>query len=677
MKKAINNKAAFTLIELLAVIVILGIIMLIAIPSVTGYITESRKAAYVKTAQQITQAVNYKIINSIYSVDDLNTVYYFDYRIGDLEKGGFKSPFADWVQAYVIVTNSGNGNLNFYWSSVDQEGMRIDPKKQVNDLSKNDVYHSNSLTVSNTNYIGARDNVVIYHYDGSSENKFASNEMTNEEASSCFSFRKLEDSTYAITDYNQSKCGSEVRVPSSIDGKTVTLIDRNAFKGKHLTSVTLYYGITEIGYGAFQNNDISYLKLSASVRKIGEYAFYKNKITELVLPEGIQTISSYAFRSNLISNITFPKTLTTIGTYAFMDNKLTEISINSNASIGGAAFSGNQITDSSAFIYARNKDGSVDYSKIIGYAGDSTDIVIPKESHGVTLKTIADNAFLGCHLKSVVIPDTVTSIGGSAFYSNYLTSINFPDGLKTIGGSAFRNNRLTSINIPDSVTSIGSGAFRNNCVSADNSVMYAKKSDGSWDYSKIVSLTGGSNCNIRNITIPASKNGVALERIVSSAFEGSGLQSITLPDLSLTPNLTIDNGAFSNNNVPLSKAFFYRIQNGKIDYSYISSFAGSGSGTLTIPATAGPDNTPLKTISSGFTWKSYSTYIIPESVVTIQSAAFSKSAVCNQNLTKIVNKTGRAFDWYQLLGSTYSKERQPFVTGIVEHQAGNVTITDQ
>ena len=48
-----ESKKGFTLIELLAVIIILGILMIIAIPSVTKYISDSRKEAYVDTAKEI------------------------------------------------------------------------------------------------------------------------------------------------------------------------------------------------------------------------------------------------------------------------------------------------------------------------------------------------------------------------------------------------------------------------------------------------------------------------------------------------------------------------------------------------------------------------------------------------------------------------------------------------
>ena len=54
----------FILIELLAVIIILGILILIAIPSVTNYINNSRKSTYVNTVafqSEASQTQQYEI----------------------------------------------------------------------------------------------------------------------------------------------------------------------------------------------------------------------------------------------------------------------------------------------------------------------------------------------------------------------------------------------------------------------------------------------------------------------------------------------------------------------------------------------------------------------------------------------------------------------------------------
>ena len=90
------------------------------------------------------------------------------------------------------------------------------------------------------------------------------------------------------------------------------------------------------------------------------------------------------------------------------------------------------------------------------------DIVIPKFIDGVPVVEIGHDAFNHCEkIKSVFIPDSVTSIGNSAFYGcSSLSTITIPDGVTSIGDSAFNLClSLSSITIPDSVTSIGDYAF--------------------------------------------------------------------------------------------------------------------------------------------------------------------------------------------------------------------------
>ncbi len=75
--------------------------------------------------------------------------------------------------------------------------------------------------------------------------------------------------------------------------------------------------------------------------------------------------------------------------------------------------------------------------------------------------TIADSAFKDCSsLKSIIIPNSVTSIGASAFYGCDITKITIPNNVTSIGNSAFEGcSSLTSVTIGNSVTNIGNSAF--------------------------------------------------------------------------------------------------------------------------------------------------------------------------------------------------------------------------
>ena len=105
-------------------------------------------------------------------------------------------------------------------------------------------------------------------------------------------------------------------------------------------------------------------------------------------------------------------------------------------------------------------------------------LVIPSEYKGLPVTSIDNYAFYDrlhsyysysggsaeptlYSVKSIAIPDSVTSIGAHAFHGcSSLTHITIPDSVTSIGAHAFRGcSGLTYITIPDSVTSIGSHAF--------------------------------------------------------------------------------------------------------------------------------------------------------------------------------------------------------------------------
>ena len=89
-------------------------------------------------------------------------------------------------------------------------------------------------------------------------------------------------------------------------------------------------------------------------------------------------------------------------------------------------------------------------------------ITIPDSCDGYKVVGIGQSAFYNCQdIKSVTIPESVTSIESSAFgYCGNLEEVKLPGGIKTISSSTFYNcSTLKTVNLPEGLTEIGYNAF--------------------------------------------------------------------------------------------------------------------------------------------------------------------------------------------------------------------------
>ena len=160
------NKKGFTLVELLAVIVILGIIMLVAIPAVTGYITGTRKEGFLELAREVTSSISEKIANGEYVLDDNNTIYVFDWNNASMDQKP-KSPFGgEIVDAYVYVTLDDEYAPTYYFTALDENGYYIAPNRSVDDLTAKDVKSTNMTSISGTMYVENKDNMIMINANG-------------------------------------------------------------------------------------------------------------------------------------------------------------------------------------------------------------------------------------------------------------------------------------------------------------------------------------------------------------------------------------------------------------------------------------------------------------------------------------------------------------------------------
>ncbi|MGL6009577.1 MAG: type II secretion system protein, partial [Culicoidibacterales bacterium] len=70
MFKTIKNQKGITLVELLAVMVIVGIIAAISIPAIGNLIENTRKDAFIATAQNVTEAARLVVAQNSEACDD-------------------------------------------------------------------------------------------------------------------------------------------------------------------------------------------------------------------------------------------------------------------------------------------------------------------------------------------------------------------------------------------------------------------------------------------------------------------------------------------------------------------------------------------------------------------------------------------------------------------------------
>ena len=135
-------------------------------------------------------------------------------------------------------------------------------------------------------------------------------------------------------------------------------------------------------------------------------------------------------------------------------------------------------------------------------------------------RIICNNAFAGCSLSNIAIPDSVTAIGDSAFSDcSSLSNIVIPDSVTAIGDGAFWGcSSLPNIVIPNSVTAIGKWAFYD-CSSLPNIVI-------SNSVTKIGDYAFSDCSSLSNIVIPDSVTDIG-----NRAFSGcSSLSNIVIPD---------------------------------------------------------------------------------------------------------------------------------------------------
>ncbi len=418
------NKKAFTLIELLAVIIILGLLLAISIPSITRYLAQSRKKVYINTLDSYVGGATKMMANGeLPSMDDQNTAYYIPFNCIPTEKS-MGSPNGDWQFAYVIVTNDGPKRSYYVYAkdvkNIGVAGINVD-KLKMSDITE--------IEQTKDDYIGVGGKTTLsITPDTCNYPSAVTKNLPKQPADSCFMIDPMTGNLYGwkltAKDSSDPCYSNQLIVPSTVDGVTVNEIGATVFYGSELISVTIPSTVKRINMGAFSQNKLTNVTIPAGVTFIGDSAFQYNQMNSLSLPSSLTMIDTNAFMYNQLTSLTLPNNLVTLGSGAFYMNKLTSVTL------------------------------------------------------PASLTVLDTNVFAQNQITSINIPSTVTSIGMSAFDTNKLTSVTIPANTKTINTRAFRNNLITSLNLSSGVQTIGMFAFETNKLASVTIPLSVTKIDG-------------------------------------------------------------------------------------------------------------------------------------------------------------------------------------------------------
>ena len=386
---------------------------------------------------------------------------------------------------------------------------------------------------------------------------------------------------------------------------TVKTIGEWAFSGCGLTSVILPPELTCIEVATFWGcGKLTSVTIPESVTQIKSNAFrWCGKLTSITIPKFVRTIEREAFyECGGLMSVAMRGSCPSVQNDAFKGcGKLAEIRVPTNLLRWSRMKSSKETLQgipivfdaglnpglSNSKVSENDANSTFDKATVNGYTwsyrvnnGESTimaekdgcavspnpteHLTIPSTLGGSKVTSIGQEAFDGCReLTSVTIPPSVRSIGDNAFRWCALKSVEIPEGVTNIGDRAFRGcGMLTTVSIPSSVTSFTAAPFawcnQLNKIDVATDSQYFTSVDGvlcTKDLTELVMCPNG----LASVTIPESVTSIGpgafhgckglvtlaipsnVKNIKTWAFAGCrGLTSVTIP-ASVT---NMDDGAF-------------------------------------------------------------------------------------------------------------------------------------
>jgi prepilin-type N-terminal cleavage/methylation domain-containing protein len=362
-------KKGFTLVELLAVIIILGLIGLIIVPSITKLLVDSRQNLYNKQVEAIVEYTRKWGVDNVDKISPTKRTYI---SVEDLMKDGYIEQ--NELKDPRNTKNNMNGCI-----VVDYNKLQDKYEYEYTDKACKSINNDYDLTSVDSEY-------VCYSFDATS-------------------------ATILNYDKENPNCSMDILIPGKIDGIDVEYIGNAAF-------VT---GAEKWCYNGSVYNKIGLYDECISDDYYYDWDYQNRYIESIEFPESLKGINEWAFAGNMISSLHLIDliNLEYIGTGAFYENYINNLEFKNLPllnSIHHEAFAYNNIN----FV---DLTGAPNLYEIEWKAFTNNNISSLNLSGLNNFDSIGEDAFSSNILTSITIPSSVTYIGYDAFLENSISNV--------------------------------------------------------------------------------------------------------------------------------------------------------------------------------------------------------------------------------------------------------------
>ena len=413
-----KEKRGFTLVELLAVIVILAVILIIAMPKISDVIKNSKEASLETTAKLIASQAEKKYTEN-QVLDGSSTI-----KCSDVAKISLN----DYESCNITFDDKGNAKVSIVGKGK-FEGMA------VCNASKNSACITSDCSTE-AKYFSYVDIPVVSN-------------VIVEDTAKCTSyiqskFKLTEEQVTTLCTTDQAVNGSSLQ-----DTVSLNLIQSSDYETAGLKVETID-GISITGFEIGTIGNVEVVDENKCKNYVQTNFSYDEEQSNNYCSRG--EVDGYTIQKDVIS-----------GDIPSSDYENAGLKITYENGGGTDAVIPSQI-DGKAVVAIGDK---AFYDSNTGDGLGITSVVMPS-----TLTSIGENSFYGNKLTNVEIPSSITKIGDYAFSGNQLTSVTIPNSVISIGAYAFRNNQITSITFPDTPIMLGCDAFRDNPIINDDSYSF-------------------------------------------------------------------------------------------------------------------------------------------------------------------------------------------------------------